>query len=238
MKKVILFLVFVICSPHGFSQLEKGKTIINLNGMYSKTYNEYGIYHNHYESLTKTTNIGVGIGGIIKDHFILGVGVDYSKTNKKVLYHEERHWNVNNEDLITVYYGSDEKITQSTSPYIYMSYYIQVTGCLYMQTHLSLKYSSIEDRVKYSSIPMYHFPSLTQPNPNTLISTEGSYSFDYWFVSAHLNFSMVYYLTSYAGLYLELGGMEYAISEWDFDRTLWNINFNPVNWKVGLQFCF
>lgn len=77
MKKNVLIILITLSTLDLFSQIEKGKINVSIDGNFIKTTTENGVTSNQNVSQIKNLNIGTSVGYLITDKFVLGAGLDY-----------------------------------------------------------------------------------------------------------------------------------------------------------------
>ncbi|MCZ4695608.1 hypothetical protein [Ancylomarina euxinus] len=91
-----------------FSQTDKGKTIISIDGNYIKSTTENGVTQNQNVTQGKYLDVGASIGCFITNRFIAGFGLDYSwekevRTNNLMInkYYQTERTNIKSKALLS-----------------------------------------------------------------------------------------------------------------------------------------
>lgn len=234
---IFLFLFFM--SIDAFSQIDKGKFVIDLKGGFSKTFSESGVNTNILSSNAKTSNITFTAGYALSNNFIIGFGVDYFKQK------EQRLGSLTILDNISIQQEIDEITSDVTMPSVYFGYYKKVIENLYFTTTFGLEYGNVNTTNKYtyaSAQPMtVYTPDISALSENSTsevgVRSGKSVSHTELFM-CNIKPALTYYVFPHLGLNLEMGGVNYSLTKWDLDLAQWNVNFNPTNWKLGVQLCF
>ncbi len=231
MKKNVLIVLIVLSTIDLFSQIEKGKIIVSIDGNYIKTNTENGVTSNQNVSQIKNLNIGTSVGYFITDRFVLGVGLDY-------------YWNKESrttEMMINRFFQAEAMNVKSKAflPNIYVGYYYPIINKLYVNANLKLSYGKIKSESNTLIAGNVYYPS------GTLITIVDQYSSTYMnsyernsevdLFTAEILPELTYFISSKFGLCLGLGGLGYSMIDWETDNSSWTINFNPVNWRFGFK---
>lgn len=235
--KSSLSFILLLISFNCFSQLEYKKIVFDLNGGFSKTFNESGVYGNSLSSEIIASNVRFTVGYALNNSIIAGIGFNY-------MHKDEERINI----LLlskTLNYNKTQINSNAVMPVIYLGYYKQIYERLYFSTILNFEIGNIKSDEEWTSIIRTNVNSSGQEwsyIDSTNISA-GSFSvlnkpFSTETLIGSISPAFTYYLTSHIGLNLRFGGMEYILPEMDTELAQWNFNFDPTNWKFGLQLVF
>jgi hypothetical protein len=232
MKNNIALLIYFI-PVIAFSQIEKGNYLIDFKGGSSRIFSESGVLSNSYSTNQKTVNLNFTAGYIIDSSFIAGIGAEY------LLQKEQR---INSIYLVSTDYGQDGYLditSEAVLPIIYLGFYKKIFNRFYFFTSINFEYGTVKSVSNSLSIGSYLVTSthLDSGKDHTVIIGKHKTMYSEIFISS-IKPSLTYYLSPHFGLNLELGGIDYVSSKLDADMAQWNINFNPVNWKFGIQLSF
>lgn len=231
MKQQLLIALLVLSTMDLFSQIDKGKIIISVNGNYTKSTSENGVLTNQTTVQGKYLNIGASFGYFLTDKFIAGFGLDYS-------WNKETRSNTLMINRFSQYEGIDLKST-AVLPNIYLGYYYQVINKLYFNTNLKLSYGKVKSEYNDLLVGDVHYPA------DTIISVTDQYSASYMFskagstevdfFSAQVLPELNYFVSQKISLCLGLGGIEYSMIDWKTDNSNCTINFSPAYWRFGIK---
>lgn len=233
MKKQILTLLLLLMSVKFYSQVEKGNIIIRLDGNYNKTLSEHGVTTNSYANKSKIMNVGPSIGIAISNNFEAGIVLDYFRS------FEERYHSV----LTMNKHAQVEKLQRKQyafMPGIYLGYYRNITEKISFNTNFNMRYGNLHSEMvsQWAGIDYISW-SIIVPGPgdgSISVYSESEQKFEY--ASASLLPEISYYITPAFGLSLGLGGVEYALVDWESDNSTFVIDFHPRNWRLGLRMKF
>jgi hypothetical protein len=231
MKKIVLIVLIVFSTLNLFSQIEKGRIIVSIDGNYIKSTTENGVTLNQNVSQIKNFNIGTSVGYFMTDRFVVGVGLDYywNKESRKT------------EMMINRFFQIEVMNIESNAflPNIYLGYYYPILNKLYMNANLKLSYGKVKADYNTLIAGSVYYQSDTmiiiadQYSSTYVKGSEKSSSID--LVNAEIIPELTYFISSKFGLCLGLGGIEYSMIDWETDNSSWTINFNPVNWRFGIK---
>jgi hypothetical protein len=226
-------------SMDAFSQIDKGKFVIDLKGGFSKTFSESGVNTNMLSGNAKISNITFTAGYALSNNFIIGFGADYFKQKEQ----REGHLTILN--YLSIQEEMDEITSEVIMPSVYLGYYKKVIENLYFTTTFGLEYGNVKTTNKYTYVSGQ---PMTLSTPDTSVLSENSTSevgvrsgksvSHTELFMCNIKPALTYYVFPHLGLNLEMGGLNYSLTKWDLDLAQWNVNFNPSNWKLGVQLCF
>ena len=231
MKKLLLVTATIFSTLNLFSQTDKGRIIISIDGNYIKSTTENGVTKNQNVVQGKYLDVGASFGYFITNRFIAGFGLDYNWEK------EDRTNNM----MINRYYQAEIMDIKSNVflPNIYLGYYYPIINKLYVNTNLKFSYGKIKSEYNTFWEGSVYYPS------NTLIELTDDYSSSYVmsqegdskvdFFSINILPELTYFISSRFSFYLGLGGVSYSLLDWDTDNSNWVITFNPNNWKFGIK---
>jgi hypothetical protein len=231
MKKNVLIVLILLTTLNLFSQIEKGKIIVSIDGNYLETSTENGVTSNQNVSQIKNLNLGTSFGYFITDRFVLGVGLDY-------------YWNKESrttELMINKFFQAEVMNIKSKAflPNIYLGYYYPIINKLYVNANLKFSYSTIKSEYNTLIAGSVYYPSdtvitLTDRYSSTYVNgTEGNSEVDLF--SAEILPELTYFISSKFGLCLGLGGIKYSMIDWKTENSNWTINFDPAYWRFGIK---
>lgn len=232
MKKYVL-LIMIICSCiHLFGQINKGDVMISLNGNFMKTVSGSGVTTNDLSTQGKYLNAGTSIEYFFSSRLSVGAGLDYQwtkETTSNMIY-------LKLPDLHVVHYEIMEIKSNVFLPNVFLKYYIPVTQKLYFNTNLKFSYGKIKTELHTDIIAPDSRPyevELTEFTPTTYRSSSSESTLDSF--TAQLGPELSYFFTPKLIGCLALGGVEYSMLDWRTTNSLWNVNFNPAFWKLGIK---
>lgn len=230
MKKVILLAFIGISAIDTFSQIDKGKVIISIQGNYVKSSTSTGGITNQNVTSGKYVSLGASFGSFISERFKIAFGLDYNWDKELRL-----------SSLFIRPSAAEEQMEIKSSallPNINFGYYYPVINKLYVSANLKFSYGKI--KVDYNSMYM-----VSQSNPSPVLSDPTSDPTNYFAVSTQtskydffntgINPELVWFISEKIGLSLGLGGIEYSITDWKNDNSTWSVNFNPTYWELGVK---
>lgn len=231
MKKIFITVLIALSTLDLFSQIDKGKIIVSIDGSYMKTTTESGVTTNQNVVQAKNLNIGTSVGYFITDRFIVGVGLDY-------------YWNKESrttELMINRFFQVEVMDIKSKAflPNIYLGYYYPIINKLYIDANLKFSYGKIKSEYNTLIAGSVYYPTdtyivLTDRYSSTYVNgSERSSDVD--FFNAKIFPELTYFISSKFSLCLGLGGVEYSMSDWKTDNSSWIINFNPAYWRFGIK---
>jgi hypothetical protein len=233
MKRNVLIVLIIFSTLELFSQINKGKTIMSFDGNYRKSNTESGVTTNHRSIQGQYLNVGPSIGYFITDRFIVGVGVDYyweKETRSNSLF-------TNNE------YAQMETMkikSKALLPGLFVGYYYPINDKFYFSTNLKISYGNIKTESHSMVATARKIDDdgieLIGSLPSVLTEQRAIYDNDYF--SSKISPELTYFVSKKFGLNLGLGGIEYALPDWESDNSSWAINFNPKYWRLGVKCMF
>jgi len=231
MKKNVLIVLIVLSTLDLFSQIEKGRIIVSIDGNYMKTTTENGVTSNQHVSQIKNLNIGTSVGYFISDRFVLGVGLDY-------------YWNKESrttELMINRFFQSEVMNIKSKAflPNIYLGFYYPIINKLCINANFKLSYGKIKSEYNTLIAGSVYYPTdtitkLTDRYSSTYVNgSERNSEADLF--SAEILPELTYLISSKFGLCLGLGGVEYSMIDWKTDNSSWIVSFNPNSWRFKIK---
>jgi hypothetical protein len=236
----IAFSILISFSTFGlFAQIEKGSMIISLNGSYLQTNTGEGVTKNYMNTQGKYLSVGTSFEYLINGKFAVGLGLDY-KNNKEL---------VSSIFLFSDLYLQYEKIEYKTKAFVpnfYLSYYQQLVKNLYFNASFKISYSKYYteyegDIISASRYVITNDTSSTRFSfPDTLSALdefiEKEAKFD--FFGVRICPEIIYFINKNIGLYIDLGEISYSVIDWETEKSLWLVDFNPYHWKLGVKYRF
>ena len=220
MKKTLFFIITVLYTFNLSAQFSKGDMLISVDGNYSKTHRVSGVTTNLFNSNEKNLNLGASMGFFVNNHVLLGFGVDYSwekATQMNMLVLDNK---IQIEEMNTK--------TNLILPNAFVGLYYPILERLYVNTNLKLSYG-----VAKSEYDTFFAGSQLEASQAYSNGSEGDNSYDYF--STQICPEITWFATSKVGLSLGLGGIGYAITDWESNTSSWMVNFNPNVWKLGVK---
>ena len=228
MRRTLFFIITVLYTFNLSAQFSKGDMLISVEGNYSKSNSGSGVFTNQFVSNEKNLNLGASMGFFVNNHVLLGFGVDYSwekATHINRLFFDDKF---QFEELNTK--------TNLILPNAFVGYYYPILERLYFNTNLKLSYGVMKSENTTNCMGGTKFTSTYQLQIENLAyayTIERDADYDYF--SAQICPEITWFATSKVGLSLGLGGIGYAITDWESDTSSWMINFNPNVWKLGVK---
>ncbi len=228
MKKTLFLILTVLYAVNVSAQFSKGDMLISVDGNYSKSNSGSGVSTNQFVSNEKNLNLGASMGFFVNNHVLLGFGVDYSwekATHINRLFFDDKF---QFEELNTK--------TNLILPNAFVGYYYPIIERLYFNTNLKLSYGvakSDYNTFYAGTSNMIDTDQLQNATPPYANNSEGDNSYDYF--RTQICPEITWFATSKVGLSLGLGGIGYAITDWESESSNWMVNFNPNEWKLGVK---
>lgn len=220
MKKTLFLILTVLYAVNLAAQFSKGDMLISVDGNYSKTHSVSGFTTNLFNSNEKNLNLGASMGFFVNNHVLLGFGVDYSwekATQRNMLVLDNK---IQIEEMNTK--------TNLILPNAFVGLYYPILERLYVNTNLKLSYG-----VAKSEYDTFFAGSQLEASQAYSNGSEGDNSYDYF--STQICPEITWFATSKVGLSLGLGGIGYAITDWESNTSSWMVNLNPNVWKLGVK---
>jgi hypothetical protein len=229
MRKIgLIILTFIICIDI-YSQINKGNLLISIDGNYIKKNSENGVTSNHNLTNGKYLDLGFSAGHFLSNRLVLGVGLDYIR-EKEIRYNQTYNFNL---------YVQKEQMTIKSNtlmPNVYCAYYYPITNRLYVSSKIKLAYGKL--RTEYSTLIASKSSigiELGATNQYFGSALGVDYRSEDEYSIAGVYPELNYFISRKFCLNLGLGGIEYAMIDWNNDNSSLVINFNPCYWKVGLK---
>ncbi|MGV8829977.1 MAG: hypothetical protein ACWA6U_16845 [Breznakibacter sp.] len=228
MKKTLFLILTVLYAVNLSAQFSKGDMLISVDGNYSKTNTVSGVTTNLFNSNDKNLNFGASMGFFVNNHVLLGFGVDYSwekATQMNMLSLDNK---IQVEEMNTK--------TNLILPNAFVGLYYPILERLYVNTNLKLSYGvakSDYNTFYAGTSNMNDTDQFQNATPPYASNSEGDNSYHYF--STQIYPEITWFATSKVGLSLGLGGIGYAITDWESNTSSWMVNFNPNVWKLGVK---
>ncbi len=231
MNRIIITLLCIF-SLNAYSQIENGKFLISLDGNFNKSGTESGVQNNSLVSQGKYLDLGTTVGYFVTDNFIIGAGFNY------VWSDEDRTSQFSN---LTSFIQAETMNIKSHTYLVdvYGGYYYQICNKLYFNTNLKFSFgkTKVENKNMFVSSEIYTPGVISERGTGSICcSWDGDSDTDCF--SVELLPELTYFVTPKFGLNLGLGGVGFAMADWDKDNTSWLVNFNPSYWRLGFSYCF
>jgi hypothetical protein len=224
MQKNLLSLVFLILALPLFSQVKTGDVILSLDGNYMKTYTGGGVTTNMTGSRAHNLDISLSAGYFFTERVVAGIGIDY-KLEKGV---RSNLVNFNN------FIQAEEMDYKSYAwlPNAYVGLYFPIVNKLYVTANFKVSYGKINASYTTTYAGGGKF-LLLSPTTNYMYVSSADSKAD--FFSNMIYPEVLYFLGEKTSLSLGLGGIQYALTDWDTHNAEVAVNFNPVHWKLGVK---
>jgi hypothetical protein len=228
MKSYLFIVILLLTSTGLFSQIMKNDFLLSLDGNYVKTYTENGASTNQSRSQIEQLVLGPSIGIFVTDHIAVGAGLDY-------IWSKEKINSILCTDNIT-YIQREYMETTSNAfiPNVYMGYYYPVINKLFMSARLKVSYGQVKSDEVSIVAGFYNNSGAVSEDPSSYIYSS-SYNKKYDYFSANISPELTYFIGKRFGLCLGLGGVEYALPDWETGSSSWDVNFDPSNWTLGFR---
>lgn len=230
MKQIFWVAFILLLSIQANSQIRKGDLVMSVEGNYRKDNRESGVYTNANSVRGSLLDVGGTVGFAFSDRIVAGFGLDYmnnkeTRTNRLLLADQ-----LQMEEM--------QLKSKGFAPNLFLGYYLPVFDRLYLSSTLKVSYGKIKS--DFGSIYVGR-EMLLENDPNHLYVSASSYargysgSSDADLFGLSLSPELTWFATEKFGIYLGLGGIEYALSDWDADNSGWLISFNPSYWSFGIR---
>lgn len=230
MKKLILFLVLIAYAINARTQTDNQSFIISIQGDFTKSLMDIGSTTISNKTEGQYLNIDASLGFITKKGFTYGFGVD-------VIWATEDRVS---EVYINRYIQAEKLEIKSNAiiPNIYFGYYYRITNNFYFNGNFKMGYGAIKREFEniVVSASAYFTDEIRTINEWGNYISASRYSGSNDFFNAGIYPQLNYFLKGYWGLCLTLGGIEYAITDWQY--STWTVSFKPVYWNFGIKFKF
>jgi hypothetical protein len=229
MKKLLLSLFILVLPFYVYSQISKGNIQISLNGNFIKTNNATGVTTNYLNSDTKQLVLDGTLEYFVSPNTMLGIGLEYTRIKENTL----SHLYFNNFMQIEEF----ETESKILLPHIGIAHHFRIVDNLFLSPYLNIGFGRM--KAEYNTIIAgrkdlqsgdYVY---SDPDESTsgLRGQKDDTESDY--LNANVCPQMNYYVSQNFGVYLELGGINYSISDWDNEQ--WLVDFNPRYWSLGFK---
>ncbi|MGD9931857.1 MAG: hypothetical protein AB7U05_17695 [Mangrovibacterium sp.] len=230
MKTFYLVVFMLLLTVQAYAQIQKGDLILSAEGNYRKDNRESGVYTNANSVRGSLLDVGGTVGFAFSDRLVAGFGLDYVR-NKETR---------TNQLFFNDVAQMEEMQLKSKGfvPNLFLGYYFPVIDKLYLSSTLKVSYGRVKSDFGsfYARAEMLPENELTYLNVSTS-SYAGGYSgsSDADLFGLSLSPELTWFATDKFGIYLGLGGIEYALSDWDTDNSNWLISFSPSYWSFGIR---
>lgn len=230
MRKLLLLVLSFYLTENLSAQMDKGNLIFSVDGNYTKTSSETGVISNLHVSDGKFLDLGFSIGYKVSNSFVVGIGIDYGWSK------EER----TNQFSINRFYQMEQLNTKTNvfMPNVYFEYQYPLINKLFLSTNLKVGYGKITTDIHRYLLGAAAFLS---DNDIQYINKYDNYAYEFKekadvnAFNARLCPELTYCILPKLAFSLGLGGIEYAIVDWEKDHTSWEVNFHPNNWRFGMK---
>lgn len=229
MRKIIASLIILATSMTVYSQINKGTISASASGNYYNGSSSSGVVTNGFTTKGQNLNAGISIEYFVKNNYFIGVGFDY---------------NWGKEDIFSTFssnpFAQIEIMNVKSNlilPNIFGGYSLHVIDKLYLNMIIKFGYGRYSNNSYSDYIWGQHTDGGTIFQAgivNEILSWESDDHFSYF--GSSLSPEINYFFSEKFGLCLGLGGIEYAILDWNKDQSSWIVNFNPDYWKLGIKF--
>ncbi|HET6556438.1 MAG TPA: hypothetical protein VFG54_03930 [Prolixibacteraceae bacterium] len=232
MKKYVLLIMIICSSIHLFGQINKGDVMISLNGNFMKTISGSGVTTNENSTQSEYLNVGTSVEYFLTSRLAVGAGLDYQwakETTSNMI-------NLKLPDLEFRHYEVMETTSNVFLPNVFLKHYIPITQKLYFNTNLKFSYGKIKSELLAEIIDRNRRPSeggLTEGLPTYMSGVSKKSALDSF--TAQLGPELTYFITPKFVGCLALGGVEYSMLDWKTTNSIWNVNFNPAYWQLGVK---
>nr|WP_321454250.1 hypothetical protein [uncultured Carboxylicivirga sp.] len=232
MKKILTLTTTVFIAFNLFSQIEKGKLLISIDGDYTKTGKSTGTYSNIQYTQGKYLELGASASYFLTDRWIAGFGLDYLREK------EERSSSlfINS----SVLHETTTLKNNILLPNAFIGYFYPITSKLYFNVNARISYGKLKTKYNGQSVNVSDFIGDTFNNERVQIPVNGNRSYnqsdkqDYFGID--IASELTYFITPKFGLYLGLGGISYSLLDWETDNSSCMVSFKPSNWNFGVRY--
>ncbi|MCW0481678.1 hypothetical protein [Gaoshiqia sediminis] len=229
MKMFFVVLCMLFLTFQAYAQVQKGDLITSVEGNYRKDNRESGVYTNSTSIQRNLLDVGGMVGFAFSDRIVAGFGLDYvnnkeTRTNRLFLADQ-----LQMEEM--------QLKSKGFAPNLFLGYYFPVVDRLYLSSTLKVSYGKIKSDFGsiYVGREMLNSEGLTSLDPDKNYARGYSGSSDADLFGLSLNPELTWFAIEKFGIYLGLGGIEYALSDWDTDNSNWLISFSPAYWTFGIK---
>ncbi|MFT3739225.1 MAG: hypothetical protein QM786_10745 [Breznakibacter sp.] len=232
MAKNLLIMLLVLSSVPLWGQ-ENGQRVWVLTELnYAEKTSATGVFSNRVSTDGKYFDGGALLVWGLNGHFNLGVGLDY------VHEKETRFGEVYVGDRLT----SEQMDLKSHAwmPKMRAGYEHDVSGRLKMGASLLCRYGQLvtsSSSLIVNSQDVSNGESLEDNGTEvTVAGIDAKERMDYF--NIRIAPDITYKLTERFGVNLSVGGIDYALMDWDGNNSSWTVNFNPSSWRLGVKIGF
>jgi len=236
MNKKILLAACLFTGIHLHGQVNETGFVLRLTGNYSETATNNALqYVNGYKAKNKNGNISVS-AGYMHRHWLYGLGFEYNHDKTMAvgsLYTRQ------SDSEASVFMEQGEVKLNGYGGIGYASYYLPIYRNLYFTPSFYLglgnkkgDYSGIV--ASASSLPtdqILYWSSGPSPYAS---GYEDKISMDYFYMQ--ISPELTWFFSNRWGINLQLGGLKFDMSDFDWSNSIKQINFNPTFWKLGILF--
>ena len=224
MQKNLLLPVFLFLALPLFSQVKTGDVILSLDGNYMKTNSGGGVTTNMTGTQAQNLDIGLSAGYFLSQRVVAGIGLDY-KLEKEIRSNLVSFDNFVQMEVMDYH-------SHAWLPNAYIGFYFPIVSKLYVTANFRMSYGKIN--ASYTTTYAGAGKNvLVSPSTNYTYTSTGDAKVDYF--SNTIYPELLYFLGAKTSISLGLGGIEYAMTDWDAHNAEVAVNFNPVYWKVGVK---
>jgi len=227
MQKNLLILALTFLTMPVFSQVKTGDVILSLDGSYMKTNTGGGVTTNMTGTQAQNLDICMSAGYFFTQRVVAGIGLNY-KLDKEIRSNLVSFDNFVQMEVMDYH-------SHAWLPNAYIGLYFPIVSKLYVTANFRMSYGKIN--AGYTTTYAGAGKMLViSPATNYTYTSTGDAKADYF--SNTIYPELLYFLGAKTSISLGLGGIEYAMTDWDAHNAEVAINFNPVHWKVGVKMKF
>jgi len=224
MQKNLLLLVFLFLAIPLFSQVNTGDIILSLNGNYLKTNTGGGVTTNMTGTQAQNLDISLSGGYFLSQRVVAGIGLDY-KLDKEVRSNLVSFDNFVQMEIM-------DYRSHAWLPNVYVGLYFPIVSKLYVTANFRMSYGKLNAGYTTTYAGAGKFV-LGSPATNYTYTSTGDARVDYF--SNTIYPELLYFVGAKTSISLGLGGIQYALTDWDASNAEVAVNFNPVYWKFGVK---
>jgi hypothetical protein len=227
MKKITIGLFVIVC---GFgivqAQFHEGNVLLSVSGNYQKSGVSTKVEDDMTNSGTKTLNIGLSAGWILKHNFIAGAGLSYIHLNASAVVASTQTDGVTTSRIVSLANIKEHAYV----PSVYGKYFGLLTPNLMAAVSFRGSYGLTGVDRNVTSSSQSYIADVNSPGGITSVTSVLDNTFTNYF-AADVQPELSYLLTSRLGITLALGGI-YYVKHKRQDAT-WCISFDPSVWTLG-----